>query len=291
MTVLAYVILALIGALACAFVAWPILRQGTARGRLILGAAAMLFVLGVGGGLYVEFGHPFLAVRDLKGGEDQDLNALIGRLVKAVRVHPDDPRGWALLGQAYMTARDPEDAAKAFGRSIEASDAMGQKYSFLYSAYGEALTQAAAGAVPPDAEAAFGQALALDPKDKASRYYLGLAAAGHGNAALALQYWNSLIADVPENSPVHADLVDRIAGLTAHAGGAAPDPVAMVASLAAKLKADPNNQPGWQRLIRAYAVLGDKDKARAALGDARKAAAGNGDALAALDAEAKDLGI
>ena len=291
MTVLAYVILALVASLACAFVAWPILAQGTARGRLVLGAAAVLFVLGVGGGLYIEFGHPFLAARDLNGDADKDLNALIGRLVKAVRNHPGDPRGWALLGQAYMTASDPDDGAKAFGRAIETSEALGQKYSFLYSAYGEALTQASAGAVTPDAEAAFTQALALDHKDKASRYYLGLAAAAHGNAALALQYWNSLMADVPANSAVHADLVDRIAGLTARAGGGAPDPFAMVAGLAVKLKADPDNLPGWQRLIRSYVVLGDKDKARAALSGARKAATGRGDFLAALDAEAKELSI
>ncbi len=291
MAILTYLILTLVAAIAAAFAAWPILRQGTARGRLVLGAAAVLFVLGVGGALYAEFGQPVLAARDLQGGDAKDLNALIGRLAKAVRQHPGDPRGWALLGQAYMSANDATDAAKAFARAIEAAEALGQRYSFLYSAYGEALTRAAAGAVTEDAATAFGQALALDPKDKAARYFLGLAAAARGNNAEALQYWSSLLADVPANSDLHADLVDRMAQLRARSGGGPPDIGAMVAGLAARLKANPDDPAGWQRLIRAYAVLGDKDKAHAALADARKAAAGHGDQLAALDAEQKQLGL
>jgi cytochrome c-type biogenesis protein CcmH len=291
MTVLAYIILVLVAAVACAFVAWPILAQRANRGRYVLGAAAVVFVLGIGGGLYVEFGRPALAVRTLNGPKDHDLNALIGRLNTAVRANAQDPRGWALLGQAYATAHDPSDAAKAFGRAIEAAQARGQSFSFLYSAYGETLTQVSSGAVTPEAEAAFTQAFALDPKDTASRYYLGLAAAARGNANQALLYWNSLLADVPANSAVHADLVDRIAGLTARSGGAAPDIATMVAGLAARLKTNPDDAPGWQRLVRAYAVLGDKDKARAALADARKAANGRSDQLAALAAEQKALGL
>ena len=65
----------------------------------------------------------------------------------------------------------------------------------------------------------------------------------------------------------------------------------MVAGLAARLKANPDDAAGWQRLIRAYAVLGDKDKARAALSDARKAMAAQSDQIAALDAEQKQLGL
>jgi cytochrome c-type biogenesis protein CcmH len=65
----------------------------------------------------------------------------------------------------------------------------------------------------------------------------------------------------------------------------------MVAGLAARLKANPDDIAGWQRLIRAYAVLGDKDKARASFNDARKAMVGRGDELAALAAEAKELGL
>ena len=47
----------------------------------------------------------------------------------------------------------------------------------------------------------------------------------------------------------------------------------MVARLADKLKADGSDVAGWERLLRAYMVLGDHDKAMAAAADARKALA------------------
>lgn len=291
MTVLTYVILALIAASAGAFVAWPVARSKANRGRAVLAAAAMLFVLGTGGALYLLYGHPELATRTLQGDEARDLNALIGRLAVVVRNRSTDPRGWAILGRAYLTAGDPSDAAKSFARAIAAQRASGPIQPFLYSAYGEALTQDSAGAVTPEAEAAFTEALAGDPRDKAARYYLGLAAAARGNGEKAFELWQSLLADVPSNSAAHQDLVDRIAVLTARKGGAAPDISAMVASLAARLKTSPNDGPGWQRLIRAYAVLGEKDKARQAIADARKAMAAQPEQIAALDAEQKSLGL
>jgi cytochrome c-type biogenesis protein CcmH len=291
MTALTYVIFALIALAAAAFVVWPVVARLAGRARYILAAAAVLFVLGAGGALYLYLGHPFLAVRTLQGKNDKSPNALIGRLAAALRKHPGNPRDWVMLGEAYYAARDPQDSANAFARAIEAARAQGRSYSFLYAAYGESLTQASAGAVTPEAEAAFNQALALDPKDAPSRYYLGLAEAARGNAPMALRYWNDLLADLPANSPVRAELVDRIAALTARSGGAAPNVADMVAGLAARLKADPNDALGWEKLIHAYAVLGDGAKARAALSDARKAFAGQASPLAAFDAEQKSLGL
>ncbi|HEY0106339.1 MAG TPA: hypothetical protein VGB91_09665 [Rhizomicrobium sp.] len=290
MSALAFVIFGLVALAAASFAAWPVLARSDLRGGVVLAAAAALFIAGLGGGLYLYLGQPALAVRTLEGQKDRSLNALIGRLALAVRGRPSDPRAWALLGRAYMTARDPGQAANAFARAITAAAAHGKQYSVLYSAYGEALADAASGAVTPEAQGAFDRAIALDPKDMAARYFLGLSAAAHGNAPAALAYWNGLLAETPSNSALHADLVDRIAALTARGGGA-PDIAAMVAGLAARLKADPGDPKGWQRLIRAYAVLGDKAKATAALAEARKAAGGDGDARAALDAEQKTLGL
>src|SRR4051812_31506869 len=155
MAALAFLILFAIALAAATFVAWPILRAPERRGRALLAAAAVLFVLGLGGGLYLLIGQPQLAERSLQGDAARDLNALIARLGVAVREHPQNPRAWALLGQAYLTAHDPQDAAKAFARAIAAAERPGPVPAFLNSAYGEALTQASAGAVTPDAEAAF----------------------------------------------------------------------------------------------------------------------------------------
>jgi cytochrome c-type biogenesis protein CcmH len=98
--------------------------------------------------------------------------------------------------------------------------------------------------------------------------------------------WESLLAEMPP-SALRSELVDRVAALKARAGGGPPDVSAMVAGLSARLQANPNDPEGWQRLVRAYAVLGDTEKAKAALADARKAMAKNPAALAALNEEAK----
>jgi cytochrome c-type biogenesis protein CcmH len=65
----------------------------------------------------------------------------------------------------------------------------------------------------------------------------------------------------------------------------------MVARLADKLKADGSDLAGWERLLRAYMVLGERDKARAAAADARKALASDPDKLRQLDAVIKDLKV
>ena len=65
----------------------------------------------------------------------------------------------------------------------------------------------------------------------------------------------------------------------------------MVARLADQLKADGSNLAGWERLLRAYMVLGDHDKAKAAAADARKALAGDADKLRQIDAVIKDLRV
>jgi len=65
----------------------------------------------------------------------------------------------------------------------------------------------------------------------------------------------------------------------------------MVARLADKLKADGSDLAGWERLLRAYMVLGDHAKAQAAAADARKALAGDADKLRQLDTVIKDLKV
>lgn len=278
----------LLAATAAGFAAWPLLRDKTHRGRYLLSAALAVVVLGLGFGVYVMLGSPFLALRSLTGPSDTDIRGLVATLSTRVRSNPSDPRGWTLLGRGYLTLNDPADAAAAFKQALLVAPAPDR--GALLSAYGEALTGEAQGNVPPEAEAAFNAALKINPHDAASRFYLGQVYALRGDRTHALAMWNSLLADTPANTPLHDMLVDRIAALTSQAG-AAPDIAAMVAGLAARLKAHPDDAQGWQRLIRAYWVLGDKAKAQTALGDARNAMKSNASALAALNAEAKSDGL
>lgn len=276
-------IFCIVAAAASAFVCWPLWRH-TSRGRAVLAASLAAFVLAVAGGAYVFIGHPRLALRSLESSDNTDLRALVTKLAWHMRQSPDDPRGWTLLGRGYLTLNDPNDAAHAFQRA--AALAPPEAKPALYSAYGEALTVAAMGAVTPEAEAAFNRALQGNPKDFAARFYLGQAYAERRDRAHALAFWESLLADTPSGAPWRQPLAARIALLK---GAAPPNVAAMVQRLANRLKTQPDDPAGWQRLVRAYVVLGQADKARTALADARHALAGDSADLGALAAEARDL--
>jgi cytochrome c-type biogenesis protein CcmH len=61
--------------------------------------------------------------------------------------------------------------------------------------------------------------------------------------------------------------------------------------LSARLQQSGGSLDEWQRLVRAYSVLNQPDKARAALADARKNLASDMRANAALDDLAHELGL
>jgi cytochrome c-type biogenesis protein CcmH len=288
MTVLLITLFLVLGLIATSFAAWPFLRSSDRRQRILLSAALAALVLGLSFGIYLMLGSPLLALRSLTGPSDTDVRGLVSTLATRVRQNPSDPRGWALLGRGYLTLNDPGDAAAAFKEGVMvAPPAM---RPLLLSAYGEALTDAQQGNVPPEAEAAFSSVLKTNPHDPAALYYLGQVYAMRGDRDHALALWNTLLADTPADSRLHGILVDHIANLTGQSG-AAPNISAMVESLAARLKANPNDPQGWLRLVRAYSVLGEKDKAVQALAQARAALKSDPSALAALDGEAKQDGL
>ena len=65
----------------------------------------------------------------------------------------------------------------------------------------------------------------------------------------------------------------------------------MVGRLADRLHAHGGDVEGWLRLVRAYAVLGDRDKAKDAAADARHALAEHPDEIKRIDDLVKGLGL
>ena len=65
----------------------------------------------------------------------------------------------------------------------------------------------------------------------------------------------------------------------------------MVDRLADRLKTNGDDLEGWLRLVRAYGVLQEQDKARMALADARRNFAADDGAKKRLDALAHELGL
>ncbi|MBA2588974.1 MAG: hypothetical protein H0U98_10155 [Alphaproteobacteria bacterium] len=286
MSALPVIGLVLVAALAIAFAVVPLLRMKDLKRRWLILSGIAIAMIAIGGGVYFLLGKPHMAQREAAGINTREINGLIPFLIKRVHEHPEDARAWRYLGQAYMTANDPRNAAKALTKVIALT---GKGDAQLDAAYGEALVLGSGSDVPQEAADAFAAALAVDPHNAPARFYLGLYKASHNDRAGAIALWQSLLADTPTATPLHQMLVDRIAILTSQGPGGAPNPRAMVDMLAARLKADPNDALGWVRLMRAYTVLGEKEKAQAALVSARKAFADNKDAQTAFTTAAKAL--
>ena len=286
MSALPVIGLVLIAALAIAFAVAPLLRMKDLKRRWLLLGGIAVAMIAIGGGVYFVVGRPHLAQREAGGINTREINGLIPFLIQRVHQHPEDARAWRYLGQAYMTANDPRNAAKALAKVIALT---GKGDAQLDAAYGEALVLGSGSEVPQEAADAFAAALAADPHNPPARFYLGLYKATHNDRIGAIALWQSLLADTPTGAPLHQLLVDRIAMLTSQGPGGKPDPRAMVDMLASRLKADPNDALGWVRLMRAYTVLGEKEKALQALADARKAFPDNKDAQTAFTTAAKAL--
>ena len=65
----------------------------------------------------------------------------------------------------------------------------------------------------------------------------------------------------------------------------------MVQRLSDRLHADSKDIDGWVRLVRAYAILGDRDKAKDAAADARRAFPDQPDQIKRIDDLVKGLGL
>jgi cytochrome c-type biogenesis protein CcmH len=256
-----------------------------------------------------------------------DVAAMISMLETQMKQHPDNAEGWRMLGWSYLQTGRNADAANAYGRAA----ALDPKNAEYLSAQGEATVLAANGQVTPAAEGVFKRAVAADPGDPRARYYLGVAKDQRGDHQGAMDDWIALLKSAPPDAPwapevrgfvekVAAerkiDLSGRLppapqaqaaAGPMAGAPGPTQDQVAaaqamtpaerqqmiqqMVSGLAERLKANPRDRDGWERLIRARMVLGQTELATAAYKDASRAFAGSPADQQALRQTALQLGV
>ncbi|MFG1374601.1 c-type cytochrome biogenesis protein CcmI [Xanthobacter oligotrophicus] len=290
-------------------------RQVTRR-RRAAAVFALLFVPVFAAGLYGRLGSPRLpgaplAERLTAAPDRSDVAILVRRVEEHLQKNPNDGAGYEILAPVYLRMGRPEDAARAYAEAIRILGSSAVRHS----SRGEALVVASDGLVTADAARAFADALALDANEPRSAYFLGLAAEQDGRAEDAARIWSQLLARTPANAPYRP----MVAAVLARVGGAAPAaPVAgapgpgaadvaaaasmstdernvmvrgMVARLAERLSTEPNDIEGWLRLVRAYGVLGDKDKAAEALKTARATFKDNAEALGRLDAAEKELAV
>jgi cytochrome c-type biogenesis protein CcmH len=285
-------------------------RSGGSRAGRIAASAAILSVPLVAWGGYALTGSPAipdqrLAERLSRNPAENTVEELIARAEQHLAANPADGRGWEVLAPIYMRTGRTADAVTAWRNVIRLSGATAAREAGL----GEALTADASGVVTADAEAAFGRALALDPNEPRARFFTGMALMQEGKQAEAAAAWQAMAQALPADSPWQAVVGRALASIApeaAPAGPSADDMAAaqelapqdreamiegMVASLDARLRENPADGEGWQRLVRSYAVLGRTEEAADALARGIAGLGAGTTAAAELVAFAAGIGI
>jgi len=274
-------------------------------------AAAVLALVGlplVAIGVYASLGSPRLhdfplAQRDRAPGMAQSLENMVTQVEQHLEKHPTDGRGWNVLGPVLQRLGRYDDAVRAYRNSLTYNGESAERRSDL----GEALSAAAGGVVTAEAKAEFERAHALSADEPKANYFLGLAAEQDGRKDDAASIWRALLARAPADAPWRPLVQSSLARVGGGSGtpSLSDDTIAaakdmsegdrgamirgMVERLANRLKQNGDDVDGWLRLVRAYVVMGERDKARGALSDAREAVANDAERLRQLNEGLKNL--
>jgi cytochrome c-type biogenesis protein CcmH len=290
-------------------------------------AAAIVALIGlpiIALATYLPLGSPRLAdvpLAERARGEpdNQPLDQLVAQVEQHLEKNPTDARGWTVLAPVLARLGRFDDSVRAFRNAIAYGGETAERRADL----GEVIAAAASGVVTAEAKGEFERALALDANEVKASYFLGLAAEQDGRKQDAAAIWRAMLARAPDGAPwrpmVTAALT-RVAGeppasaaSAASASAAASAPAlssetmaaaknmnagdreamikTMVERLATRLKQNGDDVEGWLRLVRAYLVMGDQEKAKNALHDARQAVSGDAERLKQLNDGLKNLGL
>jgi cytochrome c-type biogenesis protein CcmH len=287
-------------------------------GRLAIG---LLLALPVGAAvIYASLGRPDLADNPLVNrtaeiasrtqmitATKQDLAQNLADAQAATVTSPDDVESWLTLAEAAAALNDSATEIRALRTARQLTNDDPAVLSLL----AEALSRAADGQVTVPARALIDTVLAADPDDPRALFLWGLSAFQDGAYADAISRWQTLLSISKPDAP-WLPIVRRNIQQAAEAGdillesGNGPDAdslaaadmsaqnrdamiLSMVEALRDRLRTTPDDNEGWQRLARAYDVLGDAEAAFDAL--ARAAASAPQDHALTYQLLEKTIGV
>ncbi|KPG01620.1 cytochrome C biogenesis protein [Rhodopseudomonas sp. AAP120] len=281
-------------------------RRGLRRGVALL---ALIGLPALALAVYLPIGSPMmaddpLAQRTKTASASQPLENLVAQVEAHLEKNPSDGRGWTVLAPVLAKLGRLDDAARAYRNSLTYAGETADRHADL----GEVLAMAAGGVVTNEAKSEFERAVALNADDVKARYFLGLAAEQDGRPKDAATMWRAMLDKAPADAPWRPMLQAQLARVEGTPLPALPDETiasaktmseadrsamirGMVDRLATRLKQNGDDVEGWLRLVRAYMVLGEADKAKTAQAEARQAVAGNAERLKQLNEGLKNLGL
>ncbi|MGG7599481.1 c-type cytochrome biogenesis protein CcmI [Pseudomonas sp. B21-023] len=192
-------------------------RQGRLGKAIPLLAAVLVPAMALG--LYLHFGAADkVELTQEFASAPQSMTEMTTRLERAVQAQPDSAEGLYFLGRAYMAEQRPADAAKAFERAV----ALAGRQPELLGQWAQALYFAADKQWSAQLQALTDEALQADPREVTSLGLRGIAAFEGERFQEAIDYWQRLLAQLPEGDASRAALqggIDRAADRLKAGGG------------------------------------------------------------------------
>ena len=180
---------ALLSVAGLGFVVLPLWRQRQLTGGWsLLGSVAAALLVPSAVGLYLGIGT--WDGQSVPGDSLPPMAQLVAGLDARLQEQPDDPAGWYLLGQSYMSLSRFSDARRAFREGLARDPAPGIDMKL---ALAEAETLTDPQALLGDAGQIFEDALEVEPDNPTALWYGGLAAAATERTDVARARWTRLL--------------------------------------------------------------------------------------------------
>ena len=294
------------------------------QSRVRIWSASAIAVMVLSIGTYAWLGSPGMpgqphAERLSADPANLPVSELVARVEARLKSNPNDGRGWDVIAPIYLQRGQYQRAAQAYQRSIQLNGESPRRLA----QFAESILGATGGGVNDTVKAVYDRLLELKPNYLPAHFWLAIRLDQKGDRAGAIKAYEKLLArtDIPE--PMKKVLTERLASAR---NGKSKTPAATVAQneagkgtpltreareemarltpekrqarirqmvdgLAERLYADGGDLNEWQRLIRSYMVLGNRDKAQEAFKKAGQALAKSPQDVAALQKFAKPMGL
>lgn len=175
----------------------------TPRGRWAGIAIGMILpVLAIGG--YLKSSDYLLATSEKPAPTDKaaqskippNLEEMVQKLVKRLEENPEDTKGWYMLGRSYTVLNRYPEAIVAYTKALALA---GNENPQLFVDFAETLGMSANGDLAGRPVELLKTALSLNPELPKALWLAGLASAQSKDYAMAVEYWQRLLAQIPEN--------------------------------------------------------------------------------------------
>ena len=163
---------------------------------LVVPVAAILIYLKLNNGL-ISLSPSFQAKMQAgQQGQMQSVDQAIASLEQKLKENPNDIDGWIMLGRSYLMLEKYDAAVEAYRNANELSNSANPD---VLVAYGEAKVFASGQKFDESSRWLFDKALKINPNFEKGLWYAGLAAYQLKDYRTAIEHWEKLMQQVPDD--------------------------------------------------------------------------------------------